>query len=58
MFTALEIIPITDGKHLFASMFGNGSIAMMSAIAGIAVIAVVVIHIRKKKKDKGEEEDE
>ena len=59
MFTALESINLTDGKHLFGSLLGNGSVVVICAIAGVAVIAVVVMSLYKKKKgNRGEDEDE
>ena len=59
MFKTLEIITETDGKHLFGSMFGNGSVPIICAILGIAILVAIVIYIKKKKKgNKGENEDE
>lgn len=60
MFTALKLLTTTDdGKHLFGSLFGNGSIVMIGAIIGVAVIAVVVVNLQKKKNgNKGDEEDD
>ena len=59
MFTTLELITPTDGKHLFGSLLGKGSIVMICAIIGIAVVAAIVVNLQKKKSDnKGDNEDE
>ena len=59
MVKTLELINTTDGKHLFGSLFGKGSIVMICAIIGVAVIAVVVVNLHKKKKsNKGDNDDE
>ena len=61
MFTTLGLITTTggDGKHLLGSLFGKGSIIMICAIIGIAVVAVVVVNLQKKKNgNKGDKEDE
>jgi uncharacterized membrane protein YuzA (DUF378 family) len=50
---------LENGKNLFGSLFGNGSIVMICVLAGIAVLAAIVIYLQKKRKDnKGENEDE
>lgn len=47
------------GKKLFGSLFSSGSVPIICTIAGLAIIAAVVIYIKKKKKgNKGENEDE
>lgn len=49
----------TNGKHMIASLLGNGSVVVICSIIGVAVIAAVVIYMRKKKKDdKGDKGDE
>ena len=59
MFTTMRLITTTDAKQLLGSLFGKGSIVMICAIVGVAVIAVVVADLQKKKKGtKGENEDE
>lgn len=50
---------IGDGKNLFGSMVGDGSLAIICAAVAVAVLAGVVIFVYKKKKSKkGEGEDE
>lgn len=48
-----------DDSELVASLFGDGSIVIICSIAGIAILAAIIIYIQKKKKgNKGENEDE
>jgi hypothetical protein len=48
-----------NGKHLYGSMFGNGSVAIICSILGVAILAAIIIFLQKKKKDnKGENDDE
>ena len=59
MLTILELITTIDGKHLLGSLFGKGSIVMICAIVGVAILAAIVIYLQKKKKgSKGDNEDE
>ena len=46
---ALEIGDI-NGKHLFGSLFSDGSLAVIGAIAAVAIVAGVIIFLKKKKK--------
>jgi LPXTG-motif cell wall-anchored protein len=51
MFNQLAIeIGETNGKHLFGSLFSDGSLAVIGVIAAVAIIAGVIIFVRKKKK--------
>lgn len=51
MFNQLAIeIGDTNGKHLFASLFSDGSLAVIGAIAALAIVAGVIIFLKKKKK--------
>ena len=51
MLAALEYEGIND-KHLFGSLFGNGSIPLICAIIGVAIVAGIIIYIQKNKKNK------
>ena len=42
------------GKKLVGSLIGNGSVIVIGAILGLAVIVATVIFLRKKKNNKGE----
>ena len=43
-----------NGKLLFGSLIDNGSLIVIGAIAGVAILAAIIIFLRKKKKDKDE----
>lgn len=43
-----------SGKKLFGSLIDNGSLIVIGAIAGVAILAAVIIFLRKKKKGKKE----
>ena len=45
-----------NGKLLFGSVIDNGSLIVIGAIAGVAILAAVIIFLRKKKK-KNEDEN-
>lgn len=48
-----------NGKTLFGSLLGTGSLVAIGSILGIAAIVAVVLYLRKKKSDsKGENDDE
>ncbi len=48
-----------NGKHLFGSLIDNGSVVVIGAIVGLAILAAVIIFWRKKKKgQKGKKENE
>ena len=50
-----------NGKHLYASLFGNGSVIIICAFVGVAVLAAVLVYLQKKKKDNnnnGKNDDE
>lgn len=40
-----------NGKHLFGSVIDNGSLIVIGAIAGVAILAAVIIFLRKKKNE-------
>ncbi|MBQ5910471.1 MAG: LPXTG cell wall anchor domain-containing protein [Clostridia bacterium] len=47
----------TSGKRLFGSLINDGSLVVIGAIAGLAILAAVIIFLRKKKnKDENENE--
>jgi predicted MFS family arabinose efflux permease len=46
---AIEIGEIS-GKHLFGSLFSDGSLAVIGAIAAVAIISGIIIFLRKKNK--------
>ena len=46
------------GKKLVASLIGNGSVIVIGAILGLAVIVATIMFLRKKKNNKGEKDDE
>ena len=50
-------LDIGNGKQLFGSMINNGSLVVIGAIAGAAIVAAIVIFLCKKKKADKENEN-
>ena len=49
----------SEDSELVASLFGDGSLVIICSLFGLAVLAAIVIYLQKKKKsNKGEQEDE
>jgi hypothetical protein len=46
-----------DGKHLFGSLLGNGSLIAIGVIVGAAIVAAIVIFLLKKKKSNKEDNE-
>ena len=44
-----------NGKHLFGSMIGNGSVAVICSVVGLAILVAIIVIWRKKNKDDKEE---
>ena len=40
-----------NGKHLFGSMIGNGTLAIIGSVLGLAILVAIIVFLRKKKKD-------
>ena len=48
-----------NGKHLLGSLFGEGSLIAIGSLVAIAVaVAIVVCVTKKRKNNKGDNEDE
>lgn len=55
MFLSLNM----DGKHLIASMLGEGSLIVIGLFVVLAILVAVIFFLRKKKKvNKGDNKDE
>jgi predicted MFS family arabinose efflux permease len=50
-------LDIGNGKQLFGSMINNGSLVVIGAIAGVAIVAAIIIFLCKKKKADKENEN-
>ena len=50
---------ISSDKHLFGSLVSDGSLIVIGAVGGLAILAAIVIYLRKKKNknDKDNEEE-
>lgn len=50
---------ISIDKHLFGSLVSDGSLIVIGAVGGLAILAAIVIYLRKKKNknDKDNEEE-
>lgn len=50
-------LDIGNGKHLFGSLIDNGSLVVIGAIAGVAILAAIIIVLCKKKKKNKDDEN-
>ena len=58
MFLSLNMDGV-NGKHLIASMLGEGSLIVIGLFVVLAILVAVIFFLRKKKKDnKGDNKDE